>query len=259
MKSIKYTAVALALIAAASFTSSAKAANTGDLILGFYDTNTGSTTVPSSYEVDLGSFSSLSVGETFDLGSSITSFFSSDSSASLVFNIAAAGTTAGGGGLAVKETAFTASSVPPLPSFGGNTTENTNISDEVNLFSGLGTPLTLGSTTSSNGTAISGVSVSAGPGSFETEVNNNGGSYGYQGSGLLTSYPNSDLIPFYTVANRTSGLEVATPDGGFQFGGTSADTTLTFDPVATPEPSAYALGLCAVALFWVLNRRRSVS
>jgi hypothetical protein len=259
MKSIKYTAVALALIAAASFTSSAKAQTAGDIILGLYDANSSGTgtVVPNSYELDLGSFSSLTPGETFNLGSSISSEFSSDSAASLVFNIAGSGAT-GAGGLSAKETAFTASSLPTLPQHGGNTTENANLQNEIGLFN-EGTALTLGSSTSSTGTSISGISLAnSNSGSFDTVINDNSGSYGYAGNALLSAYPASGAVDFYTVTNSNS-QESAVLDGTFVFGGTASDTTLTFSPVATPEPSAYALGLCAVALFWVLNRRRSVS
>lgn len=42
-------------------------------------------------------------------------------------------------------------------------------------------------------------------------------------------------------------------------GNTADDAVLTFDPVATPEPSAYALGLTALMLFAVLKRRKSIA
>jgi hypothetical protein len=259
MKSIKYTAVALALIAAASFTTSAKAAVAGDLILGIYDTDG---TVTNSYEVDLGAYSTLSTGETFNLGSTISSLFSADSTPSLVFDIAgSASTLANSGGLTKKEVALTASMLPSLPASGGNGVENTSIAGEYQTFNN---PLgTLGAGVSSNGTAFTEVSVANGTtGSFEGEINALPGSYGYGGGApavVLSPYSTSASANLYTVLNSTSQETATDGTDVFQFGGTAADTTLTFDPVATPEPSAYALGLCAVALFWVLNRRRSVS
>ncbi len=111
MKTTKYTMAALALIAAAAITTSAKAA-TGDIILGIYDTNINGVT--QSYEVDLGLFSSLTPNETFNLGSSIQDLFGADAPAQLVFNIAGTGALAGGGSLVGGQIAFTASTLPNL-------------------------------------------------------------------------------------------------------------------------------------------------
>jgi hypothetical protein len=47
--------------------------------------------------------------------------------------------------------------------------------------------------------------------------------------------------------------------GTFQFSTDgSGNDILTYDPTSTPEPSAYALGLCALALFFVLKRRNAM-
>lgn len=259
MKPLKYTVAALALIAAASFSTSAKAASTGDLIFGVYDANTGSSTVASSFELDLGAFSTLSDGETWNLGTTVSTLFSSDSSAQLLWDVAGSGSSAAaGGGLAKKEVALTAVTLPTLPSFGGNTTEATAITAETNSFS-AGTTIVLPSSTSSNGTAIAAVSVPNGSNSFGDSYTTSGGGFGY-GAGPADTFPSTDSVAFYTVLNSTS-QETATSDGFFTLSlNGQGQEILTYNTaLATPEPSAYALGLCAVALFWVLKRRRSVA
>jgi hypothetical protein len=51
---------------------------------------------------------------------------------------------------------------------------------------------------------------------------------------------------------------LATLDGTFSLSGSGSNVTFSFNPQAVPEPSAYALGLCAMLLFWVLKRRSSI-
>jgi hypothetical protein len=64
-----------------------------------------------------------------------------------------------------------------------------------------------------------------------------------------------DLYTFNQGTGRTQ--PPATLDGVFSL---SSDGTLSFNAAAAvPEPSAYALGICAVLLFIVLKRRQSVS
>ena len=271
MKTIKYTAVALALIASASFTTSAQAANQGDLILGIYDSNTtGSSYVATDLVLDLGAFNSLQAGETFSLGSAVSSVFSSDTTASLVFNIAGAGyvsSNAVASGLARKEIAFTATTVP---TFTGN--QQTEAQNVTNVYSGINSALSTGVPAASGNTTgnTTPVAYSAytqsivnGNNSFASQETAGGGAFGL-GQDLTTPYSLTASVPFYSLLNGTSASVVSDPTGiaggdSFTFGGTSSAVTLTFDPVATPEPSAYALGLCAAALFWVLNRRRSVA
>ena len=252
MKTNKYTAAFLALIAAAAITTSANAA-TGDIILGIYDT---SGTVPTSYEVDLGTFANLSVNETFDLGSSIETLFGSSAPAQLTFSIAGTGHL-GGGGLSTKQVAFSTSVGATLPSFtGNNTTPDTALTGELSTFGG-GTATTLFSGTSSTGKAYTAKTVdNTTTGSFKNAVSSGNGSYGFVGNSLLSPYT-TDSVNFYTLAN---GSTTPTQVGTFQFSGLGSDhVTLTYSPTAAPEPSAYALGLCAVALFVVLRRRSLVA
>jgi len=250
MKSLKYTVAALAAIALASFTSSAMAQATGDLILGVFDTNTSG--VQTSFQFDLGAFNSLSDGETFNLGTSASSLFTSDPS-NIVWNIAGSGGGAGGGGLLKKEVAITVESLPSLPA--NNTTENQQIATLTSGFSG-GTAVTLPSTTSSNGTTVSAVTLAnSNSSSFYSTFTTSGGGFGY-GTGFTDTYPSTDSVTLEVIPN-TNPTANAVTDGTFTL--SNNGQTLTYNLVATPEPSAYALGICAVALFLVLRRRSTVA
>jgi hypothetical protein len=252
MKTMKLTSVALALLAAALFTTSAHAATAGDLILGVYDDNTSGTGTPvtNSYELDLGSFSTVTAStDTFTIGSSLASVFSSDTSANLVFNIAADGGTStnGSGGLLKNEVALTS----PVGIIGTtNTAVTTNITAEVNNYSSANaTPLTDGISIANSST-----------GAFEKEETNNAGSYGLGGGdpGYVLSPYSAVPVDLYSL---TSGaLSTPTLVGTFVFSGSGATTTLTYDPLAlssTPEPSTYALMVGGLLTLWALKRRRS--
>jgi hypothetical protein len=268
MKPLKYTVAALAILAAASFSTSANAAlANGSLVLGIADTTQ---TVTNSLEFNLGTFNTLSYGETWNLGTSVSTVFGS--STSLEFNIAGTGNTggtgaAGGAGfsnLASKQLAFTAVTLPTLN--GSNTTPNTDLAAIANTFSG-GTAVSVPSSTSSNGTAFSAVTVgnsTTGSFFFEFDPNNPGtgqtnGQYALDPNSdgqLGDAFPTSDVLALYTkLNNSTSATEVGT----FSLSSVSGNEILTFNTLATPEPSAYALGLCAVALFFVLRRRSTVA
>ncbi len=77
-----------------------------------------------------------------------------------------------------------------------------------------------------------------------------------QGFGLgveiAPTWTGNDTVEFATLGNGT-----LTVDGQFVTTTVGGDTILTFEAISAPEPSAYALGLCALALFWVLKRRSS--
>jgi hypothetical protein len=89
--------------------------------------------------------------------------------------------------------------------------------------------------------------------SFAAEDGNNG--FGLGGSaGVEKTYTGNDSAPFYFIDYNNS---VLTPLLTFSTSTVGGDTILTYGAVATPEPSAYALGLTALALFWVLKRRSS--
>jgi hypothetical protein len=256
----KYIVGGLALIAVASFASPAKAqvtsAVSGDVMLGIYDTNDKAL---GSYEADLGAFSTLKNGETFNLGSTVSSTFSGDTSATLTFSIAASADGGGAaGGLSAAEVAFTSTGVTASTLASSNTAANNNIGNITGNFAD--SYLTLPSNTSSTGTSIgAGTDTSSNTDGFQTQVNASGGSYGLAaGAATLAAYPsNGTDFTFYT---KQSSSQTTTADGFFVFGTNgSGQEILTYDVASTPEPSAYALGLCALALFWVLKRRSSVA
>lgn len=51
----------------------------------------------------------------------------------------------------------------------------------------------------------------------------------------------------------------STLDGTFALAGSGASATFSFNAQSAPEPSAYALGICAVLLFVVLRRRSLIA
>lgn len=253
MKPLKYTVAALALIAVASFTSSAMAAaNIGDVIFGAYDLNSPGL---GSFEFDLGAFSSLAPNETWNLGTAVESTYSTDSSANLQFNIAATGNSTVGTaeGLAAKEIAFTSQNFGTPSSL--NTTMITNIANEDGAY-GASTQTAISTPA---GTAYL---AAQGAGSFQTAIENGSGTNGNYGAGStagdwLSAYP-SDGTNF-TLYTKTSGTTAAVAYGTFVFSQVNGNDILTFDAAAVPEPSAYALALSALALFLVLKRRHKAA
>lgn len=249
MKSVKYTLAALAAIALASF-STAQAQITpngaGDLVLGIFNST-------NSLEFDLGAYSTLSNGETWDLQNIVSG---SGVGSGLTFNIVAAGGGAGAGGLGVDEIVTTgtkfAASLPNSLS-----TENSAITtlEGPNAVTG-GT-----NETPSGANYTAAVQSSGDAASFYKKYGTGTTQFGFGGNYTLgQSYTGSNSIGLYDLLepNTTGTPESAVEIGTFTFTTTDGDTVLTYDSLsATPEPSAYALGLCAIALFWVLKRRSS--
>jgi hypothetical protein len=257
MKKIQLTAAALALIAAAVFTNSAKAQDfpTGDIIFGVYD-SAASGAAPNSYEVDLGSFSSLTVGETFNIGTSLASTFTSDATPSLVFDIAGTGGT-GAGGLAAKQIAVTSPLPYVVPTNYQTTTPNLNIANE---YGSLGSSTVLGTGLSSTGTTFTEVSdANTDPDAFEQTVNDSGGSYGINGGqsgNILTSYTIGSTVTtdFFTEATKQQPVL----DGLFEITGSGASTQLVFEGLSsTPEPTTYGLMVGGMLALFAFMRRRS--
>jgi hypothetical protein len=239
MKSIKYTMAALAVIAIASV-STAQAQITpngnGDLLLGIFNST-------NSLEVDLGAYSTLTNGETWDLQSIPTV-----AGTGLTFNISAAGGAGGAGGLGGFEIVTTTTKVPTT--VGSTSTETTAITAATgvnNIESGT-------DETPSGANYLAYLDSSSAAGSFKTKYNNNGFGFGTTSYALGQTYTGSNSVDLYDLVNGNAPVDLGT----FSFTTTDGDTVLTFDSLAaTPEPSAYALGLCAIALFWVLKRRSS--
>jgi hypothetical protein len=108
--------------------------------------------------------------------------------------------------------------------------------------------------TSSTSTAFTAASVANGTtGSFATEV---ASSYGLGGTPTILNNLDNTPVEFFTILNSTTQETPVLQAGVFEFSGTGAGTTLTYE--AVPEPSAYALGVCAMLLLWVLKRRSSL-
>jgi hypothetical protein len=74
------------------------------------------------------------------------------------------------------------------------------------------------------------------------------------GSGSDTG-PTDSVLDLYQVNTRTGTNQPADFLGTLSL---SSAGVLTFDPESVPEPSAYALGITAVVLLVVLNRRKSM-
>ena len=235
MKSIKYTLAALAVIALASVsTAKAQTGAPGDLVLGVFNTT-------NSLEFDLGTYGSLSSGETWDLGN-VSSTAGSNLSFSLADSVGSATGTQGGlpkGAIALAGINIPTGTVPSLTS-------------EIQAITTVQGDLTGTTVAAANGhTAyFEQLQAASTGGSYAQEDGSNG--FGIA-SDIDQSWTGNDTAALYTLVKGGTATEV----GVFSTTTVGGDTILTFN--AVPEPSAYALGLCAVALFLVVKRRRSVA
>jgi hypothetical protein len=224
MKSIKYTLAALAFIALASF-NTAKANPDGDVILGVFNTT-------NSLQFDLGSYGSLITAgtETWDLGN-----VTSTAGSNLQFSFAASSTNlSAAGGLPKQVIALGGVNIP--------TTTPSNISSEQQAITSVEGDQT-------TQTELEGATTG---GSYAEEDNGNG--FGLGGAyNIDQTWTGNDSASLYYLAKGQAPVDVGT----FTTSTVAGDTTLTFNVLSTPEPSAYALGLTALALFWVLKRRSS--
>ena len=243
---MKLTAVALALIAAAAFTTSANAAigTTGDLILGIYDTSLSNS---NSLEVSLGLNTTLPTNggtETWDLTSAEIADVTSGGS-TLAFSIAATGGSVGTSSLVADEDLVSSPVAILSSAVGAASTAESNING---LITGSGA--SVGSTPTAIEVANSNTK------SFKAEVNNNTGDFGLTsgnitGNGSILA-PLSTSVTLYDI-NPTADTVSAL--GTFSFN-TGTDV-LTYNAIATPEPSTYALMIGGLLALWVIKRRRS--
>lgn len=209
-KQTKATLIALAIVSAA--TASQAAAYNNDLIIGF------SSTTGNDLLYDLGSFGSLTAGETWNLSSLLSGYNLSTVNWGVVGNSSASGTSR------VLYTTF--ASAPATAGNGKGTSIN---SADGALYSNFAT---------------------AGAGNSASVDSTTDNSWNHQtiNPTLTTQYLNAwenpnqvgtGSINFWSVqANSSAGVQ----DGTFSLG---SGGIVTFDAVSVPEPSTY--GLCAGA------------
>ena len=199
----------------------------------------------SSLEVDLGAYSSLTNGETYNLAALPTL-----AGTGLTLNISgtAYNDVVGGLGANGDEIVTTTTKVPATVG---------TISGESSKISTLAAPTALESGTNetpSGANFLAYLDSSSTASSFKTQYGTTSFGFGTSSYALGQTYTGSNSVGLYDLVSGNAPVEVGT----FTFSTTSNDTTLTYNTLsATPEPSAYALGLCALALFWVLKRRSS--
>jgi hypothetical protein len=261
------TTAALALASAALIQSSASAqvsAQTGDLVLGFDEvggTNPGST---QDYEVDLGAFTNYAAAGytiSFNLNTDLTTAYGSGYGDRTDVEYAIVGTNGTATG---AKTLYVAT-----PGADGAPTTSTNQSPgaaDIQAYT-----LALNNATSASlkqGTLQFTNSTTNG---FTQAYNNaNGNIFGQSTLGdtplaqyiSTTGADQTTTAELYALPQSISNAVPAIPvdEGTFSFD--SADGILTFTSataLSTPEPSAYALGICALVLFAVLKRRHSVA
>jgi hypothetical protein len=259
LPSLKLAALAIAGLAV--FSPSAKAAtvttSVGDLILGVYQTNG----VPAdgagkSYEVDLGSFTSFpSTASNVNL-SSLVSITDLDAifggSAGLAttdwFVVGTQGTgtlSYPGGATPAQNTVFITDSASSAP-VGADASGGALGAGPASQIGGLQANLDV-TPFSSNSPAAA---------EFSVAVPANGPQFGLNADIITqTAFAGSDS--FYELSpNGHSSTGIVTPLGSFDFVG---GTTFTFNPVAAPEPSTYALMGLGALLLVITARRRMAS
>jgi hypothetical protein len=240
MKNIKYTLAALALIAAASF-STAKAQNDGDVIVGVFNSTY-------SLAFDLGSFSSLSNGEQFNLGN-VASLVTGSSKFAIIGSANSDQTSSGG--ITAGDVVADGNSSQLLTQAQSGELSPTESTVDTVIGSFNANQLS-SQTPGTNVTKVSYQSTSSDPQSFGAQDGGNGFGLGAAAGVEQTYTGNNSNIPFYLLDANNGVLDTELP---FTFSTSGNDTILTYG--AVPEPSAYALGLTALALFWVLKRRNS--
>jgi len=274
MKMNKLTKVAmLGLVAASLASASALAqdvsANSTDLILGFQITDGTGTGSASDLEVDLGSSANFTTTTTLTLGQlSVADLIATYGSnwatrGDLTFGVA--GVT---GNSTAEQFDVTNTQAVLDSTQSGLTIPHNQIG---NLWN------TLSTATQTANSAQAGVignssSPASGVGNSWSNLAGNasagGNDFGYlaQGSTEINTGGNGTItgtqLDLYQVTDQTGRNATSTPAeelGYFDLSSTGVLTYTGIDAEAVPEPSAYALGICAVLLFLVLKRRHSVA
>jgi len=261
MKPIKLTSAVAALAFTAILgTSSARAQNPGDLILGFEEPGTGGSA--NVYEVDLGSISQFSTAQTFDLSTSdLSSDFGSGWASSSLLQFGVIGDTETSGGLTLGSSALANKTIfTSWNTFATAPTEKSNQNTAASYVQSLYNDVSNTGHTSSTLEAVNTTTTdSSGFAYFNKTDHNFAFGTGYATSDLdynsdgSTSAPTSAVLDLYEVAQTSSGTAPGTLLGTFSLAGNG---NLTYSPEAVPEPSSYALvGFGALVLVWNLRRR----
>ena len=273
LKNMQMTAV-LALVGTAFIETSASAqsASTGDLILGFRindSTTPGNTT---NLEVDLGAYTNYTNLE----GTGTVEQLNVGAGNYVGVN--------GAGGLSVTDlqNAFGNGTSNPLwntrsdliwgvAGSRGSPSNETFLTSTSTLFDnttlGVAVPVTalyngFGNVTLTGNSTTAGTIATSTAGGWTYQVTNNGGNAA--GNDFATglnleqgvSSTGTETLNLYDLTKHPS-TTAATLVGTFNL---ASNGTFTFDatPAAVPEPSAYALGICAMLLFLVLKRRSAI-
>jgi hypothetical protein len=277
MKRTKITSALVALAIAAVLSTSAQAVSTtyneGDLLIGFEQQNGSGGVTANNYVVDLGAVSSF-IGatsnltfnlNTTDLVSAFGSAWASNTGNQVQWGVI------GGSDLSTsitvgsytlkKNTLFltqgeiTPGTQSPKPATGSNSTQgniNGNIQQFALDFAGVSESSANAAIVPSND-AIGWSASSPGNGaafgsSFAIEQPASGSNTGPTNSVL-------DLYQLNNTTNTSGSTAIYLGDFTLSSGG-----VLTFvGAQAVPEPSAYAMGVIAAALFFVLRRRKAIA
>jgi hypothetical protein len=258
MKMNKLTVAALAL-AAISFASTAASAQTvsaglNDLILGFQlPSGSSQQGASTDLEVDLGSFTNFTAStQTITLPqlalADLTSTYGSSWATTVDWSVAGNNTSSGFD--------MTSTQLVKTSSQGG-------LSGAVSAIGGLiaglnGQPATANS---SSAALIGGSPAASSIGnSYTSEEAGNG--YGFVPTAEQTGAGSDELYSFTPQSQTGTGVHKTFPNaidlGTFSLSSAGV-LTFTGSAAAVPEPSAYALGICAALLFLVLRRRSTVA
>ena len=252
------TALAFAAISLASVSASAQvvpAAGLNDLILGFEVLNDpGTTGANTNLELDLGPASNFTTAASFNnlglLGADLVSTYGSDwaTRKDLVWSVA---------GLVASNTYDITSNTAP-----------TERSSYVNNIGSLPSTLNGSFAVPAAGAGAATLGDNTTPastigGSYTADVSAAGGDFGLPslltGQSMVGGTNGTDgSIALYKFVRASGTTTPATFLGTFVLSGSGTSANFAFNPVAAPEPSAYALAITAGLLFLVLRRRNSV-
>jgi hypothetical protein len=260
----KLTVAALALVSM-GFAATAASAQTvtttpGDLILGFEITAAPNAS-PTDLEIDLGPESQFIATSTINLSSKlnvndlISTFGATWSSnvAGVGASWGAAADIPGGTGFNANNLILTSTAAKPngvsystLHGYYGDISGLTNNSDSIN-----GKPVA-----GTSSSALLGNSGAPASGIADSWTSQRGNLTGLNQNIEQTGAGTDELYEY--IGNGTAAQSSTVDLGTLTLSPTGA-LTFTGSAAAVPEPSAYALGICAVLLFIVLRRRATVA